>query len=342
MSRTIGWRRSGMVACNRFLVTAAFLASAWSPLLSFARPPVQPSAVVAADGTGHYTSVQEAINAAPQSTSPTSPWIILVKPGIYREVVYVQREKHHLSLIGEDAATTTISAALSAKLPGPDGKPIGTFRTATMQIDADDFTVEGLTLENISGNVGQALAVRVDGDRVAFRRCRFLGWQDTILVNRGRHYFRDCYITGAVDFIFGGATAYFDRCEIEVVGDGYITAASTPVAQAYGLIFSHCRIASQDPGVRTYLGRPWRGYASTIFLNTEMGKVVRPAGWHNWDKPEREQTTRYVEFGSTGPGANPEARVGWAHAISAEDAAKLTPAFVLGASDGWDPAANPQ
>lgn len=230
-----------------------------------------------------------------------------------------------------------MTAALSAKVLGPDGKPIGTFRTPTLQVDADDFSVENLTIENSAGDVGQALAVRVDGDRVTFRHCRFLGWQDTILVNRGRQYFADCLIVGAIDFIFGGASAYFKNCDIEIAGDGYITAASTPVGQPYGLIFAGCRIVGRKPEVRTYLGRPWRGYASTFFLNTEMSEVVRPAGWHNWDKPEREQTTRYFEFGSKGPGAKPEARVPWAHPLTAAEAAALTPARVLGGHDRWDP-----
>ncbi len=275
------------------------------------------NAIVAADGSGEYRTVQEAINAAPQTTSVDRPWVIFIKAGTYKEIVYVQREKRFVTLVGEDPATTTITYGLHANMIGADGKPIGTFRTPTVQIDADDFSAENLTFENSAGPVGQALAVRVDGDRVVFRNARFLGWQDTIFVNRGRHYFGDSLIAGHVDFIFGGATAYFDRCSIHVLRDGYITAASTPPEQKYGLVFANSRITGA-PGARTYLGRPWRDYAQVTFVATRMSDVVRPEGWHNWDRPAREGTSRYIEVGSTGPGAAAAQRVAWAKRVMPE------------------------
>ena len=305
-----------------------------------AAPPAPARAVVAADGSGQYQTVQEAINAAPQLCQAGPRWVIRVKAGTYRELIYVQREKRFVSLVGEDPATTVITYDLYASLPGKDGKPIGTFRTPTALIDADDFTVENLTLENAAGPKGQALAVRVDGDRVVFRHCRFLGWQDTILVNRGRHYFEDCYICGHVDFIFGAATAVFERCHIHCLGDGYITAASTPDAQPWGFVFADCRITGETPDVRTYLGRPWRDYAAVVFLNTEMSAVVRPEGWHNWNKPKAEKTARYAEFHSTGPGADPAARVPWARQLTADESKAITVAKVLGGADGWNPTAD--
>jgi pectinesterase len=296
-------------------------------------------AVVATDGSGQYKSIQEAIATAPQQIDPGKFWTILVKPGTYAEVVYVQRERGHIRLLGENAETTKITASLGAKTLGPDGKPIGTFRTATVQIDADDFVVENITLENAAGPVGQALAVRVDGDRIVFRNCRFLGWQDTILVNRGRHYFKDCLIVGATDFIFGAATSYFDGCTIRCESDSYITAASTPQEQPYGLIFNRCKITGAKPEVRACLGRPWRPYAMTVYLNCEMSDVVRAEGWHNWGKPEREQTTRYAEHGNTGNGADTKKRVPWARQLLPQDAAALTAEKVLAGNDGWQPAA---
>ena len=296
--------------------------------------------VVAADGSGRYTSLQEAISSAPMNTDPAAPrWVIRVKPGVYRERIYVQRERGHLRIVGDDAATTIVQFDLNANLPGPDNKPIGTFRTPTVQIDGDGMIWENLTLANTAGPVGQALALRADGDRLVFRRCRFLGWQDTILLNRGRHYFEDCYIEGHVDFIFGAATAWFERCEIRVLRDGYITAASTPQGTAHGYVFSHCRITGVE-GAKTYLGRPWRDYARTVFLHTEMSDAVRPEGWHNWKKPHAEQTTFYAEYGSTGPGAVAANRVPWAHALTAEQAAAYTIPAVLGGADGWNPLAN--
>ena len=296
-----------------------------------------PDVVVALDGTGQYKSVQEAISAAPMRTGATDPrWVIFVKAGIYQERIYVQRERGNIAVIGENAEKTIITCDLNANLPGSDGKPIGTFRTPTVQIDGDGMIWENLTLANSAGPVGQALALRVDGDRVIFKHCRFLGWQDTILVNRGRQYFADCYIEGHVDFIFGAATTYFDRCHIHCLKDGYITAASTPEGTAYGFVFADCKITGVE-GVKTYLGRPWRVYARTVFLRTEMSAVVRSEGWHNWNKPPAEQTTFYAEYGSTGPGASASTRVPWAKPLTATEADALTPAKVLAGADNWNP-----
>ncbi len=306
----------------------------------------KPDAIVAADGTGQYTSLQEAISQAPLSTdSAATRWVILVRPGTYHERIYVQRERGRIHVRGEDAATTRITFGLHANLPGEDGKPIGTFRTPTVQVDGDGMIWENLTIANAAGEPGprpagppvaQALALRVDGDRVIFRNCRFLGWQDTILVNRGRHYFEDCYIEGSVDFVFGAAAAYFDRCHLHCLKDGYLTAASTPEGEPFGLVFADCKITGVE-GVKTYLGRPWRNHARTVFLRTEMSGAVQPAGWHNWNKREAEPTAYYAEFGSHGPGASSTTRVPWAKPLSADEAAALTPAKVLAGRDGWNP-----
>lgn len=308
------------------------LASAFSLLA--AEPP---DAIVAADGSAAFKTVQEAINASPRETTPGKPWTILVKPGTYNEVVYIQREKRFVRLLGEDAAKTVITHNLNANLPGPDGKPIGTFRTPTVQIDADQIAFENLTFENSAGPVGQALAVRIDGDRVSFRKCRFLGFQDTILSNRGRHYFEDCSITGAVDFIFGAGTAWFEKCHILLTRDGYLTAASTAPDQN-GFIFSECDIKGEKPGIKSYLGRPWRPNAHTVFLHCNMDASIRPDGWENWRNPENEKTARYAEFQSTGPGANPDKRVKWSRQLDPAEAAKLSIQSVLGGNDKWDPA----
>lgn len=291
-------------------------------------------AVVAADGSGTFTTVQEAINKAPQKTTADKPWTILVKPGTYHERVYVQREKRFVRLVGEDAMKTKITFNLYAAMLGRDGKEIGTFRTPTVQIDADDFTIANLTIENSAGPVGQALALRVDGDRAAFRNCRFLGFQDTILLNRGRQHFRDCFITGAVDFIFGGATAWLERSTIECVRDGYITAASTPPEQPFGFVFADCEIRMAKPGLKVYLGRPWRPHAATLFLRTVMPEGIRPEGWHNWNAPDREKTARYAEIQCTGPGAEPSARAPWVNTTQDGNRPAPTMREVL---VGWNP-----
>jgi pectinesterase len=295
--------------------------------------------VVAADGSGQFTTVQAAINAAPQNTSPSNWCVILIKPGIYKELIYVQREKHFVCLMGEDPKKTVLTYDLYAGLPGPDGKPMGTFRTPSTVIDADDFVAENLTFQNSAGPKGQALAVRLNGDRIIFRNCRFLGWQDTIFCDRGRQFFENCYIAGAVDFIFGGATEFYDHCHINCLGNGYITAASTPASHPFGYVFSHCRITGENPDVRTYLGRPWRAHASVTYLDTEMSDAVRPVGWNNWRDPAREKTARYAEFNSTGPGADPRARAKWAPQLTKRQAAAITVAKVLGGSDHWNPQA---
>jgi pectinesterase len=291
--------------------------------------------VVAADGSGDFKSVQEAIMAVPIGAT-NRWWTIRIKPGIYRELVYIQRERGFLRLLGEDAQKTVITYDLHANLPGKDGKPIGTFRTPTVFVDADNVLAENLTFENAAGPVGQALAIRLDGDRLVFRNCRFLGWQDTILANRGRHYFEDCYITGHVDFIFGAATSWFERCHIHCRTNGYIAAPSTPQTQPFGFVFSNGTITG-EPGAKTFLARPWRPFGSAIYLNTEMGAVVRPEGWDNWRNPENEKTARFAEYNSRGPGAAPAARVRWARQLSRQEAGRITVTTVLGGPDGWKP-----
>jgi pectinesterase len=308
----------------------------WVPNQSSRQTPAQPVNIeVAQDGTGQFKTVQEAIMSVPAG-SADKPVVIHIRPGVYKELIYVQHEKRFFRLVGEDATKTVLTFDLNANLIGPDNKPITTFRTPSTVVDADDFVAENLTFQNSAGPVGQALAIRVDGDRAVFRHCRFRGWQDTLFLNRGRQYFEDCYIEGHVDFIFGAATAFFENCHIHCLRTGYITAASTYDYHPYGFVFSHCKITG-EPDVKTYLGRPWRDFANTIYLNTDMSDVVRPEGWQNWNLPVREKTARYGEFNSKGPGANPKARVAWSKQLSSSQAKRITVREVLGGSDKWDP-----
>jgi pectinesterase len=300
-----------------------------------------PDAIVSAAGPASFSTVQAAIDAVPPDTSAGRRWRILVLAGTYRERVYVQREKRFVSLVGEDPLRTTITFDAKASDIGLDGLPIGTFRTPTVTIDADDFAIENLTIENGAGAVGQALALRVDGDRLVVRNARLMGWQDTLFVDRGRQYIEDSLITGHVDFIFGGATMYCERCRLHAWANGYLTAASTPREADAGFVFADGRITGETPDVQTYLGRPWRGDARVTFLNMEMDAVVRPVGWHNWGHPEREATSRFEEYGSRGPGAAPASRVPWAHTEMALPASEYAVARVLGGADRWDPRAVP-
>jgi pectinesterase len=290
-------------------------------------------------GANGFSSVQSAIMSVPMGTRE-NPVVIHIAPGTYQELIYLQREKRFFKLVGENPTNTILSFNLHAGITNAEGKPIGTFKTPSTTIDAEDFSAENLTFENSAGPVGQALAIRVDGDRAAFRNCRFLGWQDTILLNRGRQYFENCYVEGHVDFIFGAATAWFEKCEIHSLRDGYLTAASTPQDVPFGYVFNRCKITG-EPGVKTFLGRPWRLYASTTFLNCEMSDVVRPEGWNDWKKPEAHTTARYAEFNSTGAGASPTNRPDWTKQLSAADAKKITVEKVLGGADGWNPTVRP-
>ncbi len=324
-------------------IAVAVLTAAWPALLvgdmlpsSGPRSVTPVEITVAADGSGQFRTVQEAVMSVP-SGSADRPVVIRIKPGTYKELIYVQREKRFFRFVGEDAARTILTFDLYAGIVGGDGKPIGTFRTPSTVIDADDFTAENVTFENSAGPKGQALAIRVDGDRAVFRKCRFRGWQDTMFLNRGRQYFEDCEIAGHVDFIFGGATAFFERCRVNCLRDGYITAASTEAGTTYGFVFAHCRIAG-PAGVRTYLGRPWRAHSAVAFLWTDMSDVVRPEGWHNWNLPEREKTARYAEYGNTGEGKAGSRRVEWAKQISEAEAKAMTAERVLGGPDNWNPA----
>jgi pectinesterase len=206
----------------------------------------------------------------------------------------------------------------------------------------------------------QAVTLSVYSDRAIFRNCRFLGWQDTLYAAWGRQYYRDCYIEGHVDFIFGDAAAVFERCEIHSRGSGYIAAHSRTTAdEPSGFVFRDCRLTGEpgllrdpreqaggseapfparDSGKGVFLGRPWRDYARTVFLNCWMGDHIRPEGWNNWGIAAREKTAWFGELGSTGPGANPAARAPWARRVTPVLAEAFAPEVFLKRSDGWNPA----
>lgn len=290
---------------------------------------------VAADGSGQFTSVQAAVDSIEHGG--TSPIVIDIRPGTYKELIKVPSGKRFIHFKGQNAETTFLTYDQHANMMADDGKPLGTFRTASTVIEADDFTATHVTFANTAGPQGQALAISLQGDRTVFVNCRFIGWQDTIFTQAGRHYYKDCYIEGRTDFIFGGGTDYFDNCHIFCIGKSYLTAASTPKDQQWGYVFKNCKITSKNIEDKTYLGRPWRDYAAVMFIDTWMDEGIRPEGWHNWSKPEREKTSRYYEYGSSGPGAKPQERVPWAHTLTAQEAAEVTIQAVLGGDDNWDP-----
>lgn len=289
---------------------------------------------VAPDGSGDYQSIQAAIDAS--KAFPDERIVIFIKNGIYREKVKIHSWNTRLSLVGESRDKTIIT----------NGDYFGsinrgrnsTFFTYTMLVEANEFYAENLTIENSAGPVGQAVALHVEADRCAFINCRFLGHQDTLYLagEKARQFFKDCYIDGTTDFIFGEATAVFQDCELRSKSDSYITAASTPQGVEYGFVFINCKLTADEGVSRVFLGRPWRNYAKTVFVRTEMGAHIRPEGWNNWGRPGAQETVFYAEFQSSGPGANPDERVEWAHQLTRKQSSKYTPEKIFG---DWRPAA---
>lgn len=276
-------------------------------------------------GTGDFTSLQEAINTV-RAFDPDGGTVILVKNGVYHEKIVIPDWICNLKILGESRENTLITYNDHAKINN-----MGTFRTYTMQIRGNDIQLENLTLENAAEPVAQAVALHTEGDRLIFRNCRFLGNQDTqYLAGEGnRLYFQNCYIEGTTDFIFGGATAWFEACEIHCKRDSYITAASTPQNITYGFVFDKCKITAAGDVTSVYLGRPWRPFAMTVFMNCDLPKEINPAGWENWRNPENEKTARYAEYNNRGEGSSTTGRVKWAKVLNKKEAKKITRVNVL-------------
>ena len=276
-------------------------------------------------GTGDFTSLQEAINTV-RAFDPDGGTVILVKNGVYHEKIVIPDWICNLKILGESRENTLITYNDHAKI-----NDMGTFRTYTMQIRGNDIQLENLTIENAAEPLAQAVALHTEGDRLIFRNCRFLGNQDTqYLAGEGnRLYFQNCYIEGTTDFIFGGATAWFEACEIHCKRDSYITAASTPQNITYGFVFDKCKITAAGDVTSVYLGRPWRPFAMTVFMNCELPEEIHPAGWENWRNPENEKTARYAEYNNRGEGSSTTGRVKWAKVLNKKEAKKITRVNVL-------------
>ena len=294
------------------------------------------------DNPEHFSSIGSALAQIPANN--TTPVIIEIAPGIYHEKLTLNKPYITLRGMSENSSDTVISYDDYALDLMEDGSKRGTFRTYTLFIDTHDVTLQHLTIENASGDSathGQAIALYADGDRLMVDSCRLLGHQDTLFTGplpekerqpggfigpkqfapriNGRQYYKNCYICGDIDFIFGSATAYFEHCTLESllrtktseqsdsVSDtsafppiqGYVTAASTPKGQAYGYVFSDCRFISKDcPAGSVYLGRPWRDYAKTILISCELGAHIHPAGFHDWNRENTHETVCYAEYAS--------------------------------------------
>lgn len=318
---------------------------------------------IAADKTGDYVSVTEALSSIPDTY--TDKVTVFIHKGVYRERITIARPC--ITFVGDSPEDTVLTYDLYARMRMEDGMKRGTFRTYTCLIDTHDVTFRNLTVANTAGpgpTAGQAIALYADGDRLMFDNCRFLGNQDTLFTGplppreiepggfvgpkqfaprlNGRHYYRNCYIEGDIDFVFGSATAYFERCEffskdIGQAVNSYVTAASTPQGQPYGYVMDGCRFTGSCPPATAYLGRPWREYAKTVLINCHMDSHICPEGWHDWGKTEARSTCCYAEYNSTGAGASADSRPGWVRTLSKEQAALYSRVAVLNGEDGWSP-----
>ena len=323
-------------------------------------------------GENCFPTLSEAISRIPNDTD--EPVTIFLTSGIYHEKITIERP--YVTLVGEDKDTTVIAFDDCANQIMPDGRKRGTFRSYTMFLNSHDITLSDLTIRNAAfprSKAGQALALYADGDRLVIKNCRLESYQDTLFTGPlppaplspggftgpkefderivGRQYYKNCYICGDVDFIFGSATAYFENCEIASVyseklspdrdGDapvyGYATAASTPEGYPYGYVFNKCRFTGTCPDRSVYLGRPWRNFAKTILIDCHLGSHIREEGFHDWNKKEAHETLFYAEYHSTGEGAVPSKRAPFVKQLTDREAANYTKESVLSGEDNWNP-----
>ena len=291
--------------------------------------------VVAQDGSGDFFTLTEAVAAVPDFCRDTTR--ILVCEGTYREKIAIPATKRNVVLEGRGDVTVTWDDY--AAKTGATGRPLGTSGSSTVYFGGDGWTVRNLTFGNSAGPVGQAVAVQCLATDLHFIGCRFLGNQDTLylygvgnrdgetVTGNARIRFDNCYVEGTTDFIFGSAAALFRRCEIRSKADSYITAASTCRGQACGLVFVECRLTAAEGVTRCWLGRPWRDYAQTVFVDCQLGAHILPEGWHDWSKPQAHRTVFYAEYHSQGPGAAPRNRVGWSRQLTGKEARQVLAAF---------------
>ena len=298
--------------------------------------------VVSRDGTGQFRNVGDAIEVCRAFMEYHK--VIFVKKGTYKEKLVIPQWLTNIEICGEDRDQTIITwddhanilediSPLTAHL---SPRKIGTFRTFTLKIQGYRITLKNITIENNSARLGQAVVLHTEGDQLTFVNCRFLGHQDTVYTGNAhtRLFFRDCYIEGTTDFIFGPSTAWFEGCQIHCKANSYITAASTPQDVPYGYVFNNCRITAAEGVDKVYLGRPWRDYGYTLFMNCELPRQIRPEGWHHWQK-EREQTARYLEYNNRGEGAATSQRAAWSRQLTKKEAQKITLDSVFNICNTW-------
>ncbi|MDQ0871556.1 pectin methylesterase-like acyl-CoA thioesterase/lysophospholipase L1-like esterase [Paenibacillus sp. V4I3] len=333
--------------------------------------------VVAKDGTGDFTSIQNAVNSI--ASNNTVRTVIFIKNGVYKEKILVN--KPYVSLVGQSRDGTVLTYDDYACKESPTGTPaaagfcsalpagtliLGTGNSYSVSVTGTNFTADSLTIQNTAYPrtlVAPAVALSVTGDRAVFTNVKVLGFQDTLYANSGRQYYKDVIIEGDGDYIFGNAKAVFDRSEIKFVGKagGHITAASTDATAEFGYVFLNSRLTRGTSALKSFvtvgswdsswdidanisatnstvdLGRPWRPYANVKYINSWMDAHIKAIGWDNWGSVSNEATARYGEYNSSGPGANAKGRFSWTRQLTASEANEYTPQRILAGADGWEP-----
>ncbi|MFC3334252.1 pectinesterase family protein [Flavobacterium palustre] len=291
---------------------------------------------VAQDGSGDETSISDAITTA----CVDHDWnLIYIKKGIYREKIEIYSP--HMILIGEDKENTIIINDDYSGKPNPkSNRNFGTSDSYTLLVDADDVRIENITIQNSWCDKGQAVALRVKGNRFMMKNSKILGCQDTLLTDGDGtyQYYENCYIDGTTDFIFGPAVAVFQNCIINSKKDSYITAASTPENQEFGYVFMNCKLIADANATKVFLGRPWRPYAQTVFIGCNLGSHILPEGWNPWPDErfgDKTKTAFYAEYNNKGKGAKTNKRVAWSHQLTKEEAAKYTLKNIFPKDDFW-------
>ena len=317
------------------------------PTVSGQKPVYPTEVTVAQDGTGNFSTIQEAVNSVRDLLQQRVT--IHIKKGIYHEKLIIPSWKTKVSLIGEDKENTIITNSDYSGKANAGGKDafgrdkFSTYTSYTVLVQGNDFIAENLTIENASGPVGQAVALHVEGDRCAVKNCKILGHQDTLYAatENSRELYLDCYIEGTTDFLFGEATVVFQNCTIKSLTNSYITAAATTPRQAFGFVLLNCKLIADSSVKKVFLGRPWRAYAKTVYIQCELGSHIVPEGWNPWKGdamwPDKEKTAYYAEYGNSGAGASTTNRVAWVKQLTKQDVQQYTIAHILGGKDGWNP-----
>ncbi|TLM87890.1 pectinesterase family protein [Hymenobacter jeollabukensis] len=296
--------------------------------------------VVARDGSGNYRTVQEALNAVPKNN--TTPITIFIKKGVYKEKLNLAKKQDNVHLVGEAAEETIlVYDDYNGRVVEGAAEPLGTSEASSFRVFGNNFSAENLTFQNTAAHTaGQGPAMWVYGDKAQFRNCRFLGNRDTLYVYGygSRQYYKNCYIEGTTDFILGSSTAWFEDCTLSCKPSGTcMLAASTPDTVTFGMVFQRCKVVGDVPEDSYFLGRPWKPYGKIVFLNSELGAMIKPKGWDHWGKETNKQDAFFAEFKSKGPGAaKAKNRALWSKQLNAQQAALYTPAAAM---HGWNPTA---